>query len=199
MEGKTTGKQLLGSGNTEKGASTFSAAISENITGNSLVTTGGGLIDWKDVIKLSNAPMRDWLRAKGVDASGAMNRIDLVLLIWQNGDINSTINKLGDVQMPVNPRPNDILFSCKLVSAVQRVLTKPFINCSCFIEDLSLLAFGCEDGHVYLVSIADFLSPIYSSLHYEIEQLKYYWRQYPPDVSRIHGSTKVTQGKKHQL
>lgn len=75
-------------------------------TSNKLSTTASRMKPWNEIILQSNGVMRDWLRAKGVDSSVAVNRADLIRIVIK-AERTVTPTMAAKVLRPKNLTEND--------------------------------------------------------------------------------------------
>jgi hypothetical protein len=97
-------------------------------------------VPWIQVIKGSNAFMRQWLTEEGVDFSGASRRMDLIRLVA--GVVGASVRTTAEMLLPASPR-KDVMFATKLPGAIMS---------SCYVEDMHAILFGSTDGVMFMLS-----------------------------------------------
>lgn len=138
------------------------------------------LLPWVQVIHGSNISMRNWLRACGVEADPKACRADLIRCV---ADVmGADARTVAEFLMPSNPQ-KDVKLAWKFNSTVCS---------SVYVEDLRAVMFGCTDGTIQIVSLADFLAPLSEFEDQEIMDR----RLSPPQRLVLDGEfSRTTRGK----
>jgi len=171
---------------------------------NALSSTVAGLVPWNEVIKGSNARIRDWLRAKGISVENACARCDLI------DCVRSTVADSTALSTALAALPDKLRMTCLFAWQLNDMPTgagrprwrskEAFVRCSCVIGDLRVVAFGCLDGGIRVMSLQSFLTP---QDEWETNQRRAAYKATSRNASTpekfITGSKKATRGSKHML
>lgn len=156
-----------------------------------LSTTSSALLPWNEIIKCSNASMRDWLRAKGVtDALTTLGRSSLVGLITRYSNIHCS-DVMEICRPPVSWNDTLLTWNFHLEKGTD------FVS-MCLLDDFGTIVLGTNKGNVRFLCLAEFLDAFGSFERRDIDSVRSAIKStFPSNSELVKGSTKTTRGKRH--
>ena len=114
-------------------------------------TSAAQILPWQKAALLPTAALRIWFQSKGVNASDALTRRDLLALLVKTCKIQK--KELAEVLRPKNP-VKDVMLMYTLNPCKD---SRAYITSLSYFDSMRAIACGCVDGSVQLLSLADFL------------------------------------------
>lgn len=188
-------------------AAAASPLLAANVNPDDLLgTSASGLLDWSAIVVRSNAVIRDWLRAKGIDTSQATSRMDLLTCMQRSLQPQLSAVAGSDATRALCNFVDFPLFLWRLLPPLgpggkpRPPATQPYAYSSFYCTgDARCLVFGTSDGFLHVVSLQQFVAP-YFDIESEVLQSARQARRASTttltSAERVGGSTKTTRGKR---
>jgi hypothetical protein len=185
-----------------------SPLLASNLNPDDLLgTSASALLDWSAIVLRSNAVIRDWLRAKGIDTSQATSRMDLLTCMQRSLQPRLSAVAGSEATRALCSAVDFPLFLWRLqppptgsAGKPRPPATQPYAYSSFYCTgDARCLVFGTSDGLLHVVSLQQFVTP-YFDVESEVLQSARQARRAAATTStsaeRVGGSTKTARGKR---
>lgn len=189
-------------------ATVASPLLASNLNPDDLLgTSASALLDWSAIVLRSNAVIRDWLRAKGIDTSQATSRMDLLTCMQRSLQPRLSAVAGSEATRALCSAVDFPLFLWRLqppptgpAGKPRPPATQPYAYSSFYCTgDARCLVFGTSDGLLHVVSLQQFVTP-YFDVESEVLQSARQARRAAATTStsaeRVGGSTKTARGKR---
>eukprot|EP01033_Poteriospumella_lacustris_P002747 gene2747-1995_t len=160
-------------------ATVASPLLASNLNPDDLLgTSASALLDWSAIVLRSNAVIRDWLRAKGIDTSQATSRMDLLTCMQRSLQPRLSAVAGSEATRALCSAVDFPLFLWRLqppptgpAGKPRPPATQPYAYSSFYCTgDARCLVFGTSDGLLHVVSLQQFVTP-YFDVESEVLQM----------------------------